>query len=63
MPKPTPKPTIKVTPKATPKPSPMSAQVKAMNNLIAERQAYAKAHGGNYPSDEQLMKSRKKSGM
>ena len=37
-----------------------SAQEKAMKQLMAEREAYAKKHGGNYPSDAELMKSRKK---
>ena len=32
----------------------------ALAKLIAERDAYAKKNKGNYPSDEQLMKSRKK---
>jgi len=49
--------------KTTPPPSPMAGPVAAMNKLITEREAYAKAHGGRYPSDEELMKSRKKAGM
>ena len=32
----------------------------ALAKLMAERDAYAKKNKGNYPSDEQLMKSRKK---
>jgi hypothetical protein len=35
------------------------AQAKAMDKLIAERQAYVTKHGGNYPSDAQLEASRK----
>jgi hypothetical protein len=33
---------------------------KALAKLMTERAAYAKKNKGNYPSDEQLMKSRKK---
>jgi hypothetical protein len=36
------------------------AQAKAMDKLIAERQAYVTKNGGNYPSDAELMASRKK---
>jgi hypothetical protein len=32
----------------------------ALAKLIAERAAYAKKNKGKYPSDEELMKSRKK---
>jgi len=32
----------------------------ALAKLIAERDAYAKQNKGNYPSDKQLMESRKK---
>ena len=35
---------------------------KALAKLIAERAAYAKKNKGKYPSDEQLMKNRKKEG-
>jgi hypothetical protein len=35
-------------------------QEDALKKLIKEREAYAKAHKGNWPSDEQLMKARKK---
>jgi hypothetical protein len=35
------------------------AQAKAMDKLIAEREAYMKSHNGNYPSDAQLEASRK----
>jgi hypothetical protein len=52
------------TPNPTP---PLKAKVakstdaeKALAKLMAERAAYAKKNKGNYPSDEQLMKSRKK---
>jgi hypothetical protein len=34
----------------------------ALQKLVAERAAYAKKNKGNYPSDEELMKSRKKKG-
>ena len=35
-------------------------QEVALAKLMAERAAYAKKNKGNYPSDEELMKSRKK---
>ena len=37
-----------------------ASQESALANLMAERAAYANKNKGNYPSDEQLMKSRKK---
>lgn len=50
------KATAKATPKTkvTPKPNPS----QAMDALIKEREAYVKKYG-YYPSDEELMKSRK----
>jgi hypothetical protein len=49
--------------------SPLKAKVAkstpqeiALAKLMAERAAYAKKNKGNYPSDEELMKSRKKKG-
>jgi hypothetical protein len=35
-------------------------QAEALKKLMKEREAYAKANKGNWPSDEQLMKARKK---
>jgi hypothetical protein len=46
-------PTLKV------KVAPSTDADKALAKLVAERAAYAKKNKGNYPSDEQLMKSRK----
>jgi len=40
--------------------APSTAQDTALAKLVAERAEYAKKNKGNYPSDEQLMKSRKK---
>jgi len=40
--------------------APSTAQEIALAKLMAERAAYAKKNKGNYPSDEELMKSRKK---
>ena len=37
-------------------------QALALQKLMAERAAYAKKNKGNYPSDEELMKSRTKKG-
>ena len=60
--KPTPAPVAKKVPVPAPtgKKTPMPNPTTAMAALIKEREAYAKSHGGNWPSDEQLMKSRKK---
>ena len=48
---------------ATPKPKPLSdlekSQLNAQRMLDAERKAWAKKHGGVWPSDSQLSKSRK----
>jgi hypothetical protein len=47
--------------KATPKTTAQEKmQAEALKKLMKERQAYAAKHNGNYPSDAELLKSRKK---
>jgi hypothetical protein len=55
------KPKTRISPMGTQaRDSQRDAMVKAQDALVAERQAYVTKHGGNYPSDAELMASRKK---